>query len=64
MTDYTVKQAAALLGCSGQTVMARIKDGHIKAWRLGGIGKYHIPADEVEKARLEWMYKPDTSQAL
>jgi excisionase family DNA binding protein len=63
-TDYTIKQAAALLGCSPQTVMARIKAGHIKSWRLGGIGTYRIPADEVEKARTEWMYKPDTSQAL
>jgi excisionase family DNA binding protein len=59
-TDYTIKQAAAMLGCSPQTVMARIKAGRIGAWRLGGIGTYRIPADEVERARTEWVYKSDT----
>jgi excisionase family DNA binding protein len=63
-TDYTIKQAAAMLGCSTQTVVARIKAGRIKACRLGGIGPYRIPADEIEKARSGWPYKPDTSQAL
>jgi excisionase family DNA binding protein len=63
-TDLTIKQAAALFGCSPQTVQAWIKAGRIKAYRMGGIGSYRVPWAEVERVRAEWMYKPDTSAAL
>ena len=63
-TDYTIKQAAELFGCSTQTVQAWIKAGRIKAYRLGETGSYRIPGAEVERVRAEWAYKPDTSAAL
>ena len=63
-TDLTVKQAAELFGCSGQTVQAWIKAGRIKAYRLGETGSYRVPWAEVERVRAEWMYKPDVGAAL
>ena len=64
-TDLTIKQAAELFGCSGQTVQAMIKDGRLKAYRLGGTGSFRVRVAEVERVRAaEWIYKPDTSTAL
>jgi excisionase family DNA binding protein len=63
-TDVTIKQAAKLFGCSGQTVQAWIKAGRIKAYRLGETGSYRIPWPEVERVREEWAYKPDVDAAL
>ena len=63
-TDLTIKQAAELFGCSGQTVQAWIKAGRLKAYRMGGTGSYRVPLTEVERVRAEWAYKPDTSAAL
>ena len=57
--DLTIKEAAALFGCSYQTVQAWIKAGRIKAYRLGETGSYRIPRAEVERVRAEWAYKPD-----
>jgi excisionase family DNA binding protein len=33
---YSVKEAAAVLGCSPDTVRRRIGDGSIRAWKLFG----------------------------
>lgn len=43
---YTVKEAAALLGISPSTVMARIRRGHYKAQRKGW--SWFIHKDELQ----------------
>ena len=64
-TDLTIKQAAELFNCDAQTVYAMIKDGRLKAYRLGGTGPFRLRLAEVERVRAaEWAYKPDTSAAL
>lgn len=63
-TDLTIKQAAEIFGCSAQTVQAWIKAGRIKAYRLGETGSYRIPGSEVERVRVEWMYRPEVGESL
>jgi len=35
---YSVKEAAAVLGVSADTVLRLVRRGHIKAWKLPGSG--------------------------
>ena len=62
--DQSVSQVAAICGCDAQTVRNWIAAGKIKAYQLGGDGAYRIPWAEVERAKAEWMYKPEISEAL
>jgi excisionase family DNA binding protein len=62
--DYTVAQVAEQFSCGQQTVLNWISKGRIKAYRLGGDGAYRIPWAEVERAKAEWMYKPEISAAV
>jgi hypothetical protein len=43
-----------------------IKAGRVKAYRLGGpAGRdYRIPWAEVERLKSEWLFSPETEQAL
>ena len=62
--DCTVAQVAEQFSCGQQTVLNWISKGRIKARRLGGDGAYRIPWAEVERAKVEWMYRPEISEAL
>jgi excisionase family DNA binding protein len=64
--DYTVPEAAKMMACSNGTVKNWIRQGKLKAYRLGGpTGRhYRIPWAEVERIRAEWLYSPETEQAL
>ena len=62
--DQSVSQVAEIFGCDAQTVRNWIASGRIKAYQLGGDGAYRIPWAEVERAKAEWMYKPEISEAL
>jgi len=62
--DYTVTQVAELFGCGTQAIYNWITSGRLKAYRLGGSGPYRVPAVEVERARAEWIYKPEVGSAL
>ena len=64
--DFTVPQVAKTFSCSPGTVKAWIKQGRIKAYRLGGpLGRdYRIPWAEVERIKSEWTYSPETKEAL
>ena len=62
--DCTVAQVAEQFSCGQQTVLNWITKGRIKAYRLGADGAYRIPWAEIERAKAEWMYKPETGAAL
>lgn len=67
--DQTVTQVAELFGCDAQTVRNWILSGRIRAYRLGGKtpggkAQYRIPWAEVERAKAEWVCRPETSEAL
>jgi excisionase family DNA binding protein len=64
--DFTVPQVAKAFSCSAGTVKNWIKQGRIKAYRLGGpLGRdWRVPWAEVERLRSEWTYSPNTEQAL
>jgi excisionase family DNA binding protein len=59
--DYPVSGVAKLLCCAPSTVKAWIKQGRIKAYRLGGeTGRdWRIPWAEVERVKSEWLYSPE-----
>lgn len=62
--DQTVTQVAEIFGCDAQTVRNWIASGKMKAYQLGGSSRkavYRIPWAEVERAKAEWMYKPNTT---
>lgn len=62
--DQTVAQVAEIFGCASQTVRNWIASGKMKAYQLGGSSRrsvYRIPWAEVERAKSEWMVKPDTT---
>jgi len=63
-SDWTVAQVAELFVCNAQTVLNWIASGKLKAYRLGGSGPYRVLAVEVERARAEWVYKPEVGSAL
>jgi excisionase family DNA binding protein len=63
-TAYTVARVAELFSCSQRTVYDWITSGRLKAYRLGGDGAYRVPWPEVERARAEWMVRPETGAAL
>ncbi len=63
-TDYSPAQAAEVFSCGHQTVLNWIAAGKLKAYRLGGDGAYRIPWAEIERAKAEWTFKPDTGAAL
>ena len=64
--DYTVPQVAKEFSCSAGTVKNWIKAGRVKAYRLGGpAGRdYRIPWAEVERLKSDWLFSPETEQAL
>lgn len=62
--DCTVAQVAEQFSCGQQTVLNWITKGSIKAYRLGGDGAYRIPWAEVERAKVEWMCRPEIGTAL
>lgn len=49
--NFTVADAAAILGCCEATILNRIKTGVILAFRVGR--KYQIPAYEVRRVQQE-----------
>lgn len=52
-TTYTVKEVARLLNFSTNTVYKHVNEGGIKAVRMGGDGRFRIPASEVERLLQE-----------
>lgn len=63
-TDPSITQVAEYFSCGSETIYKLIRSGRLKAYRLGGDGAYRIPWAEVERAKSEWMYKPDLDKAL
>ena len=57
---YTVPEVAKMMACSNGTVKNWIRQGKLKAYRLGGpTGRdYRIPLAEVERIKAEWLYLP------
>ena len=64
--DYTPSQVAKIMSCATGTVKNWIKQGKLKAYKLGGpTGRdYRVPWAEVERIKNEWTYSPETDKAL
>ena len=62
--DASVTELAEHFDCTAPTVLSWIRSGRLKAYLAGGTGAYRVPWAEVERAKQEWMYKPDTETAL
>ena len=43
----TIAEFARIWGVSSRTISTRIKDGRIKALKLGGVGQRRIPVTEI-----------------
>ncbi|MBF0547515.1 MAG: helix-turn-helix domain-containing protein [Candidatus Riflebacteria bacterium] len=48
---YTVSEAAEIMGSHRETIRRAIRNGRLKAFRIGGDirAEYHIVAEELEK---------------
>jgi excisionase family DNA binding protein len=62
-SDYTVPGVAKIFKCSSGTVLNWIRNGRLKAYRLGGTGHFRVPWAEVERLRADWTYSPQTREA-
>lgn len=62
--EVSIKQLAEHFQCHTNLIHKMIHSGRLKAYRLNAGGPWRIPWAEVERAKQEWMYKPDTENAL
>ena len=44
---YSIKEVAAIIGVSDESVRRAIKDGNIHSVRLGARGKHRIPVESL-----------------
>ena len=58
---YAVKETAKALGCNDKTVYSAIKNGEIRALRIGG--RIIIPAPVLDRLLTEGNIKPPAESA-
>jgi excisionase family DNA binding protein len=62
MGDQSIKDAAALMGCSTDTIYRALADGEFpNAYRLLGAGPWRIPRADIECAKDRWREKTHAS---
>ena len=55
MGDLSIKEVSSVLGCSPDTVARYVSAGEFpSAYRIGVIGPWRIPREDVDKARDRW----------
>lgn len=60
--DLSIKEVSSVLGCSPDTVARYLGAGEFpSAYRIGVIGPWRIPREDVESARERWREARKTS---
>ena len=54
---YTVREAAALLDVTDQTVYRYLRNGSLSGSKMGPRGQWYVLGNEIAKKLREWGYR-------